>query len=54
MKKAATNEKREREDRDELGGRLEDFLTRKEDQDEATGLMGRNVEKRGSCATKKL
>ena len=37
--KAATNEKREGRDRDKLGDKLEAFLTRTEEKDEATGLM---------------
>ena len=37
--KAATNEKREGRDRDKLGDKLEAFLTRKEEEDEATGPM---------------
>ena len=38
LEKAATNEKRGR-DRDKLGDKPEVFLTRKEEEDEATGLM---------------
>ena len=39
MKKAAADEQREERDRDKLGEKLEAFLTRKEEEDEATGLM---------------
>ena len=39
LEKAATNEKREGRDRDKLGDKLEGFLTRKKEEDEATGLM---------------
>ena len=39
LEKAATDEKREERDRDKLGDKLEAFLKRKEEEDEATGLM---------------
>ena len=39
LEKAARDEKREERDRDKLGDKLEAFLKRKEDEDEATGLM---------------
>ena len=39
LEKAATNEKREGRDSDKLGDRLEAFLTRKGEEDEATCLM---------------
>ena len=39
LEKAATNEKREGRGRDKLGDKLEAFLTRREEEDEATGLM---------------
>ena len=39
LEKAATNEKREGRDRDKLGDWLEAFLNKKEEEDEATGLM---------------
>ena len=39
LEKGATNEKKEGRDKDNLGDRLEAFLTRKEEEDEATGLM---------------
>ena len=54
LKKAATNEERKGSDRDKLGDKQEAFLTKKEDEDEATGLIEENEEKRGSCATKKF
>ena len=37
--KTATKEKREGRDRDTFGDKLEAFLKRKEEDDEATGLM---------------
>ena len=39
FEEAATDEKREERDRDKLGDKLEAFLTRKEEEDEAMGLM---------------
>ena len=39
FEKSATNEKREGRERDKLGDKLEAFLTRKEEEDKATGLM---------------
>ena len=54
LEKAATDEKREERDRDKLGDKLEAFLKRKEEEDEATCLMEEVVEKRGSCTTKKF
>ena len=54
LEKAATNEKREERDRDKLGDKLEAFFTRKEGEDEATGIMEEMRKKRGSCATKKF
>ena len=39
LEKAATDEKSEERDRDKLGDTLEAFLKRKEEEDEATGLM---------------
>ena len=44
---AATDEKKEERDRDKLGDKLEAFLKRKEEEDEATCLieeMRENVE----------
>ena len=38
LEKAATDEKNEERDRDKLGDKLEDFLKRKEEEDEATCL----------------
>ena len=37
--KAASDEKREERDGDKLGDKLETFLKRKEEEDEATGLL---------------
>ena len=54
LEKAATNEKGEGRDRDKLGDKLEAFFTRKEEEDEATGLMEEMRKKRGSCTTKKF
>ena len=39
LKKKTINEKREERDRDKVGDKLEAFLARKEEEDEATGLM---------------
>ena len=39
LEKAATDEKREERDKDKLGEKLEAFLKRKEEEDEATCLM---------------
>ena len=39
LEKAATDEKKEGRDRDKLGDKLEAFLKRKEEEDEATCLM---------------
>ena len=39
LEKAVTDEKKEESDRDKLGDKLETFLKRKEEEDEATGLM---------------
>ena len=39
LQKAVTDEKKEERDRDKLGDKLETFLKRKEEEDEATGLM---------------
>ena len=45
LEQTATDEKREERDRDKLGDKLETFLDRKEEEDEATGLMEENGEK---------
>ena len=39
LESAATDEKKEERERDKLGDRLEAFLKRKEEEDEATCLM---------------
>ena len=39
LEKAATDEKREKRDRDKLGDKLEAFLNGKEEEEEATGFM---------------
>ena len=54
LEKAATDEKKEGRDKDKLGDKLEAFLTRKEEEDEATGLMEEIRKNVRSCATKKF
>ena len=54
LQKAVTDEKKEERDRDKLGDKQETFLKRKEEEDEATGLMEEMRKKRGSCTTKKF
>ena len=52
LETAATNEKREERDRDKLRDKLEAFLTRKEEEDETTGLM-EEMRKTGVAAQQK-
>ena len=49
---AATDEKKEERNGDKLGDKLDTFLERKEEEDEAT--HGRDEEKRGGCTTHKF
>ena len=53
LEKAASDEEREERDRDTLGDKLEAFLKRKEQEDEATGLM-EEVRKNVAAAQQKI